>query len=71
MDIILIVVIFLAGYMRITTGHVLQPSNNIIVNEVTGEVCKTYSNLEVGTNLMLNRELGAFTKIVEELKLKK
>ena len=48
-----------------------MPSSNVVVNEVTGEVKEdVHEDIPIGNNIMLNKEVGAFMKIVKELNLK-
>lgn len=71
MDILFIVIIFAVGYLRVATGVTVLPTANIVVNEVTGEVKEdVHEDIPIGNNIMLNREVGAFMKIVKELNLK-
>lgn len=71
MDILFIAVIFTIGYLRVATGATMMPTANIVVNEVTGEVKEdVHEDIPIGNNIMLNKEVGAFMKIVKELNLK-
>ncbi len=71
MDILFIAIIFAVGYLRVATGTTVLPAANIVVNEVTGEVKEDVrEDIPIGNNIMLNREVGAFMKIVKELNLK-
>lgn len=71
MDILFIAVIFAIGYLRVATGATVIPSSNVVVNEVTGEVKEdVHEDIPIGNNIMLNKEVGAFMKIVKELNLK-
>lgn len=64
MDIMIVAIMFVVGYIRIK----IQPKTTTVsVNAQTKQVRK---DVPIGNNLLLNKETGAFMKIVEELNLK-
>lgn len=69
MDIVIVLIVFCVGWVRLSSGEMITPNECVVVNDYTEEVYDTYEDLPIGTNLMLKREPDAFYRIEKELNL--